>query len=105
MTSHVDDVDREGVIFSRACPVYMVSKGSVTIVVLVNHLKSKGFGGTQANNAKRLRQARRVAKIYDNLRASGAEYVVVLGDFNDTLTSAPLAPLRATDLKAAASHP
>jgi endonuclease/exonuclease/phosphatase family metal-dependent hydrolase len=34
-----------------------------------------------------------------------ADDLVVLGDFNDTLGSAPLAPLAATDLQAAATHP
>jgi len=99
--SHVDDVDDTGLVFSRDCPVFTIRtpKGN-TLVVLVNHLKSKGFGTPQASNAKRKRQAARVAEIYAALRNDGAKFVAVLGDLNDTPASNPLDPLIVgTDLK------
>src|SRR3954471_24766166 len=93
--------------FARDCPEYEVRPpGGHRLVVLVNHLKSKGYGSQAANNARRLRQAQRVADIYRRLRKDGVSYVAVLGDFNDTPDSAPLAPLlQATDLRDISTHP
>jgi endonuclease/exonuclease/phosphatase family metal-dependent hydrolase len=104
--SHVDDADALGLIFSRDCAGYTVStpKGS-SITLLVNHLKSKGFGSQAANDAKRLRQATRVKAIYEALIASGQKFVAVVGDFNDTPDSGPLAPLiKTTDLRDISTH-
>jgi len=104
--SHVDDADAQGLIFSRDCAVYTVTKGMQRIVVLLNHLKSKGYGNQADNNAKRLRQATRVTGIYQELRAGGEENVAVVGDFNDFPGSAPLQPLLAgTDLTDVGEHP
>jgi endonuclease/exonuclease/phosphatase family metal-dependent hydrolase len=105
--SHVDDTDAQGTIFSRDCPEYTVAvPGGKRLVVLVNHLKSKGFGAEAENNAKRKRQAERVAAIYQRLRNAGEANVVVVGDLNDTPDSAPLAPLLGTtDLKDISAHP
>jgi len=104
--SHVDDADAQGLIFSRDCAVYTVTNGMQRIVVLLNHLKSKGYGNQADNNAKRLRQATRVTGIYQELRAGGEENVAVVGDFNDFPGSAPLQPLLAgTDLKDVGEHP
>ena len=107
ISSHVDDKDSKGEIFSRDCPEYTVTTaGGDRIVLLVNHLKSKGFGSQASNNAKRRRQATRVTAIYKRLKAEGETNVVVLGDFNDTPDSAPLAPLLGgTDLKDITTHP
>jgi endonuclease/exonuclease/phosphatase family metal-dependent hydrolase len=70
------------------------------LTVLVNHLESKGYGAPADNNALRRRQAGRIAEIYWQLCADGAEYVAVVGDLNDTPDSEPLAPLLAgTDLR------
>jgi endonuclease/exonuclease/phosphatase family metal-dependent hydrolase len=104
--SHVDDTDEAGVVFSRDCPEFEVrTPGGHRLVVLVNHLKSKGFGTQADNNARRRRQATRVADIYRRLRADGIRYVAVIGDFNDTPASAPLAPLLAdTDLRDISTH-
>jgi hypothetical protein len=56
--SHVVDTDAQGLIFSRDCPEYTITTpAGKRIVLLVNHLKSNGFGSTASNNAKRLRQA------------------------------------------------
>jgi endonuclease/exonuclease/phosphatase family metal-dependent hydrolase len=104
--SHVEDTDAKGQIFSRDCPEYTIrTPGGSEIVLLVNHLKSKGYGSQPANNALRLRQATRVAQIYNRVRSDGQPNVVVCGDFNDNPGAAPLAPLEATDLKRAATHP
>jgi endonuclease/exonuclease/phosphatase family metal-dependent hydrolase len=105
--SHVDDTDSQGVVFSRDCPEYEVrTPGGHRLFILVNHLKSKGYGSQSDNNARRLRQAQRVADIYRRLRKDGVSYVAVLGDFNDTPTSAPLAPLlTGTDLRDISTHP
>jgi len=107
MRSHIDDTDDRGVVFSRDCPEYELrTPGGHRLVVLVNHLKSKGYGPQASNNDKRRRQAQRVADIYRRLRASGVRYVAVLGDFNDTPDSAPLAPLlTGTDLRDISTHP
>jgi len=104
---HVDDSDDKGLIFSRDCPEFSITTPSgETIVLLVNHLKSKGFGGQASSNAKRRRQAKRTAEIYERLVAEGKTAVAVVGDFNDTPDSAPLAPLLAnTNLRDVSTHP
>ncbi len=93
--------------FSRDCHEYQVrTPGGHRLVVLVNHLKSKGYGSPVANNARRERQAQRVADIYRRVRKDGVSYVAVLGDFNDIPTSAPLAPiLVGTDLRDISTQP
>jgi predicted extracellular nuclease len=74
--------------------------------VLVNHFKSKGYGGKFASDAIRRRQAVRVAEIYRGLVAEGIAHVVVVGDLNDTPESEPLAPLLSgTDLRDISAHP
>ncbi|MGW4338148.1 endonuclease/exonuclease/phosphatase family protein [Rhodococcus koreensis] len=61
---------------------------------------SLGYGTPADSNARRLRQAERVAAIYWQLRADGAEFVAVVGDLNDTPDSASLEPLLVgTDLR------
>jgi endonuclease/exonuclease/phosphatase family metal-dependent hydrolase len=104
---HVDDTDDKGVIFSRDCPEFTITMPSgETILLLVNHLKSKGFGGQASSNAKRRRQATRTAEIYARLVSEGHTRVAVVGDFNDTPDSASLAPLLAnTDLRDVTTHP
>lgn len=108
MRSHVDDCLPNGeAVFSRDCPEFDVTtpKGA-RLVVMVNHLKSKGYGGKAASDAKRKAQAERVAEIYEGLVKSGVENVVVMGDLNDTPKSAPLKPLtEGTSLKDVFDHP
>ena len=100
MRSHVDLQDAVGPVFSRDCPAYQVDAPGGPITVLVNHLKSKGFGRPADSNSKRQRQAEAIAGIYRDLIAAGQDRVVVLGDMNDTPDSAPLAPLlTGTDLR------
>jgi endonuclease/exonuclease/phosphatase family metal-dependent hydrolase len=105
--SHVDDDDGQGQVFSRDCPEFFVTTPSgERLVVLVNHLKSKGFGTAADSNRRRARQANRVKEIYERLRADGERHVAVVGDLNDTPDSAPLSSLLAnTDLKDITAHP
>ena len=106
--SHIGDTDAHGTVFSRDCPEYTITTpGGGRLIVLVNHLKSKGFrAGPESPDAKRLRQATRVAQIYTRLRADGEANVAVIGDLNDTPDSAPLAPLlNGTDLRDITTHP
>jgi len=102
--THVDDADERGRVFSRDCPEYHFGvPGGGVLVVLVNHLKSKGYGSKASSDATRRRQATRVAEIY---RRQRTPLVVVLGDLNDTPDSAPLAPLlQETDLLDISVHP
>jgi hypothetical protein len=50
MRSHVDDLSPNGeALFSRDCPEYeLVLPGGKTLLVLVNHFKSKGHGTRRA---------------------------------------------------------
>lgn len=108
MRSHVDDRDAGGVrIFSRDCPEFgVVLPDGRTLWMLVNHLKSKGYGSPAATAARRKLQAERVKAIYDELVGQGETLIAVVGDFNDTPTSQALAPLlEQTDLKDAFEHP
>lgn len=106
MVSHVDDTDDAGVVFSRDCAEFVIRTPSRhNVLVLVNHFKSKGYGGQSSSDEKRRRQARRVAEIYRQRRAR-YPFVAVVGDFNDTPTSAPLAPLfDGTGLRDISEHP
>jgi endonuclease/exonuclease/phosphatase family metal-dependent hydrolase len=106
--SHVDDRDAAGnTIFSRDCPVYSVHPaGGQPVLMLVDHLKSKGFGSTASSNARRRAQAQRIREIHDALRAEGHSRIAIVGDFNDTPDSEPLAPLlKETDLRDVFAHP
>jgi len=93
IVSHVDDSNGHGRIFSRDCPEYLVrTPGGATVLVLVNHLKSK-IGSPATSNARRKEQARRVRQIYEQRRAEGVSRIAVVGDFNDVPASDPLKPL------------
>jgi endonuclease/exonuclease/phosphatase family metal-dependent hydrolase len=107
--SHVGDEDEDGVVFSRDCPEYMLATADgKRIVVLMNHLKSKGYATPDGETPdhKRERQAKRVATIYRRLRNAGEKYIAILGDFNDFKKSYPLKPLFTnTGLKDISEHP
>jgi endonuclease/exonuclease/phosphatase family metal-dependent hydrolase len=109
LRSHIFDTDADGVIFSRDCCEYHLdTPDSAGLVILVNHLKSKGYStpGDPQGAKRRLRQATRVAAIYQQLQADGATQVAVIGDFNDDPTSTALQPLLAgTDLRDISNHP
>nr|BFE61289.1 hypothetical protein GCM10020063_058150 [Dactylosporangium thailandense] len=69
-------------LFSRDCPLYKLRlDGGVDLYLLLNHLKSQSFASGDPDPL-RTRQSTEVRAIYDRLRADGAEYVAVLGDFN-----------------------
>lgn len=107
MHSHVDDCTPNGeAIFSRDCPEYEITTpAGARLIVMVNHLKSKGYGGKAKSDAKRKAQAKRIAEIYEKLIERGVEYVAVIGDFNDTPESDPLEPLLGgTSLKGIFKH-
>jgi endonuclease/exonuclease/phosphatase family metal-dependent hydrolase len=106
--SHVDDRFDGDRIFSRDCPEYHLQIPSgERLVVLVNHLKSKGYGSPAVSNAKRKLQARRVREIYEGLLAAGHRFVAVVGDLNDTPMSDPLSPLlrEGSSLRDISEHP
>ena len=108
IVSHVDDVDTEGLIFSRDCPEYIIiTPSNNTLLVLINHFKSKGFGSQNENDAKRERQAKRVREIYDRRIKEGFENIVIAGDLNDTPERDPLKPILGNDsgLVDVMSHP
>jgi len=107
--SHVDDEADGGLIFSRDCPEYEVRlpAGGEPLIVLANHLKSKGYGAAAESNARRRRQAQRIREIYDGLRLAGRSLIAVVGDFNDVPDSVPLEPLLAdgSELRDVSRHP
>ena len=105
MRSHIDDGPFGNRVFSRDCPEYWFrfpaesALAGETLVILVNHFKSKFGGNNAASIARRKRQSSRTAEIYTAIRASGVQHVVVLGDLNDTPDSEALQPLlTGTDL-------
>jgi endonuclease/exonuclease/phosphatase family metal-dependent hydrolase len=107
MQSHVDDPGAgDEPVFSRDCAEYEFQVGKEKLLLLVNHFKSKGYGKASTSNARREAQAEQVAAIYKERMKEGWKNIVVLGDFNDTPDSAPLAPLlKKTDLKDASQAP
>ncbi|NYE26243.1 endonuclease/exonuclease/phosphatase family protein [Pigmentiphaga litoralis] len=108
MRSHVDDRLPNGeTVFSRDCPEFEITTpDGARLVVLVNHLKSKGYGGKASSDARRKAQATQVGEIYRRLLKEGVKHIAVIGDLNDTPDSAPLAPLiTGTTLKDAFTHP
>jgi endonuclease/exonuclease/phosphatase family metal-dependent hydrolase len=99
MRTHVFDADDQGTIFSRDCCEYHLDTPLGTrLVVLANHLKSKGYGspGDATGAKRRTRQAARVAQIYRSLLAEGVQHVAVAGDLNDDPSSVALAALLST---------
>lgn len=105
IVSHVDDADLAGPVFSRDCPeLHLILPGGSSLLVLVNHLKSKGYGGAEAA-VRRRRQAQRVREIYEQRRSEGHDLIAVVGDLNDTPDSAPLSPLLGAGGTGVASTP
>ncbi len=95
LRSHVDDIDAATgqPVFSRDCAQFEIDvPGTHHLWVLVNHFKSRGYGSKASNDARRRRQAERVATILRQFDLS-EQYVVVAGDFNELPNSDSLAPL------------
>ncbi|ESQ79732.1 endonuclease/exonuclease/phosphatase family protein [Asticcacaulis sp. YBE204] len=107
LRSHVDDCTANGEpIFSRDCAEYEITTpNNNKLLVMVNHLKSKGYGTPAESNARRKTQAERIATIYQERLAQGMTYVAVIGDLNDTPDSDPLKPLFQAGLKDISQHP
>lgn len=108
IVSHVDDTEHGRRVFSRDCPEFTVqSAEGASLLVLVNHFKSKGYGSQTASDARRKAQAKRVRKIYELRRSQGIDLIAVVGDFNDTPGSDPLQPLLSagSDLRDVSVHP
>ena len=104
--SNIDTMAGDERIFSRDCAEYEIQiNENTTLLVLINHFKSKGYGKASDSNEKRKKQATEVASIYGE-RKKTINYIAVAGDFNDTPDSPYLAPLVAqTDLKDVMQHP
>jgi endonuclease/exonuclease/phosphatase family metal-dependent hydrolase len=95
--SHVDDADERGLIFSRDCAESEIRlPNGESLWVLVNHLKSKGYGSQADNDARRQRQAERIREIVDDHLNEGHRFVAVIGDLNDTPDRPPLRSLVGT---------
>jgi len=109
MRSHVDDRNAQGGrIFSRDCAEYHIPlPGDKTLLVMMNHLKSKGFGTQADSNARRKAQAQRAREVYEERKQQGFTHVAIMGDMNDTPDSDPLQPLlgAGSDLKDVFTHP
>lgn len=104
MVSHVDDSDLGGPIFSRDCAEYLFDVRGARLLVMVNHFKSKGYGGSAATR-KRKRQAQRVREIYEQRRAQGFDLIAVIGDLNDSPDSDALSPLLGSGGTGVAAEP
>jgi endonuclease/exonuclease/phosphatase family metal-dependent hydrolase len=112
IVSHVDDMPddklNDNPIFSRDCPEYAVQvDGNTRVLILVNHFKSKGFGIPSESDARRKAQAQRVRDIYELRKSQGINMIAIVGDFNDTPDSDPLASLLSdgSDLRDIFEHP
>ena len=92
--THMFDVDKNGSrIFSRDCPEYeILLPNDKRLVVLCNHLKSKGYDYAGTADARRKSQAEAIAEILQKYDLS-KDWVIVAGDLNDTPNSNPLEPL------------
>lgn len=99
MRSHVHDGPGNSRTFSRDCPEYeVILPSGQPLWMVCNHLKSK-LGPPAASNARRKRQAERVADLLAEHYDLTQDLVVVAGDLNDTPDSTPLDPLLSlTDL-------
>jgi endonuclease/exonuclease/phosphatase family metal-dependent hydrolase len=92
--SHVDDKDEQGTIFSRDCAEYEIKTDkSNTLLLLLNHFKSKGYGKPAAAAEKRHHQAKRVRALYDAYINAGYDYIAVAGDLNEIPSEYPMDPL------------
>ncbi len=91
--THMFDGSARSKTFSRDCPEYEVLlPDGESLVILCNHLKSKGYGITAKSDARRKKQAEAIAEILSSYDLK-TDLVIVAGDLNDTPGSAPLKPL------------
>src|SRR3990172_21949 len=93
MNSNVDYGPFGKPVFSRDCAEYVIRTPKKNhILVMVNHLKSQGYGSKNDNDNLRKRQAAGIAAIY-NARKADFPLVAIVGDFNDAPESSALKPL------------
>jgi endonuclease/exonuclease/phosphatase family metal-dependent hydrolase len=94
--SHIDqpNANGKGRLFSRDCPEFEVLlPNGRPLWVLVNHLKSQGYGNKADNDKRRKAQADKVRDYLGRFNLA-QDLVVVAGDFNDTASNPPLHPLQ-----------
>jgi len=98
--------DNEKPIFDKNLVKYEITTPSQNKICLLSvHLQEQGKD-KENSDALRLRQAQRVAEIYQQLRSQGQEHVVVAGTLNAVSYCFSLAPLlQKTDLKDISKHP
>lgn len=88
--THIFDRDGDDKIFSRDClELELGLADGRSLFLLINHFKSQGYGDQKSSDAKRKRQASRVAEILKNYDLK-KDLVVVAGDFNDSPERPPL---------------
>lgn len=89
---HTHMFDRKGRsrIFSRDCLRVEALVNGTPVHLLINHLKSKGFGSARKSDQRRKDQADRIRAIIEENYDLSNDYVIVAGDLNDTPDSAPL---------------
>ena len=114
MRSHVDLRDPASAtgrpLFSRDCALHLLRlPGGQELFLLLNHFKSQSFSSGNPDPL-RSRQSAAVRQIYDGLRADGARFVAILGDFNkgpdrhDPASHPTLEPLFAPDARLADAY-
>ncbi len=83
--THIFDKGEDGrAIFSRDClEVELELPGGKPLYMLCNHFKSQGYGAAEANDARRRKQAERVAEIVSEYNLK-TDCVIVAGDLNDS---------------------
>lgn len=102
LRTHIFDKEKptsRSFLFSRDClEVELEIPGKQSLHILCNHFKSKGFSGSQKDADKR--RGMQADKVKDILKSNydlTKDWVVVIGDFNDTPGSKPLEQLLNTD--------
>jgi endonuclease/exonuclease/phosphatase family metal-dependent hydrolase len=96
--THIFDKEKpnsRSCLFSRDClEVELEVKPGQPLYILCNHFKSKGYSGSQAAaNKRRALQAAAVKDIVSSRYNLQTDWVVILGDFNDTPDAQPLTAL------------
>ncbi len=95
--TNIFEFDSVGEVFSRDClEVTFDLGGGKPLHVLQNHFKAKDRTPTKSD-AKRKRQATRVAEILETRYNLKTDLVIVAGDLNDEPDSDPISPLAGAD--------
>lgn len=87
--THIFDGTPQSRTFSRDClEVELELPNGKMLYVLCNHLKSRGYGDQDANDARRERQAKALKEILGKYDLS-SDFVIVAGDLNDSPSRPP----------------